>query len=148
MATHSSILAWRIPGTERGAWWADVYGVAQSRTRLKRHSSSSSRLFCPWDSPGKNTGMGCHALLQGIFWTQGSNLCLLHLLCWQVGSLPLVPPGKHPHTSILSLKTLKDCHCWEWRMWFVVPLALVVLTLLTPLGSVITLVPFKAGWGS
>ena len=32
MATHSSILAWRIPGM--GAWWAAIYGVAQSRTRL------------------------------------------------------------------------------------------------------------------
>ena len=39
VATHSSVLAWRIPGT--GAWWAAVYGVAQSRTRLKRLSSSS-----------------------------------------------------------------------------------------------------------
>ena len=42
MATHSSVLALRIPGTG-GAWWAAVYGVAQSRTRLKRLSSSSSR---------------------------------------------------------------------------------------------------------
>ena len=33
--------------------------------------------FCPWDSPSKNTGVGCHALLQGIFPTQGSNLNLL-----------------------------------------------------------------------
>ena len=33
--------------------------------------------------------MGCHFLLQGIFLTQGSNPCLLHLLCWQVGSSPL-----------------------------------------------------------
>ena len=41
MATHSSVLAWRIPGTG-GSWWAAVYGVAQSRTRLKRLSSSSS----------------------------------------------------------------------------------------------------------
>ena len=40
MATHSSILPWRIPGTG-GAWWAAVYGVAQSRTRLKQLSSSS-----------------------------------------------------------------------------------------------------------
>ena len=31
------------------------------------------RLLCPWDSPGKNTGVGCHALLQGIFPTQGWN---------------------------------------------------------------------------
>ena len=37
-------------------------------------------------SPGKNTGVGCHALLQGIFLTQGSNPHLLH---WQVDSLPL-----------------------------------------------------------
>ena len=43
------------------------------------------------DSPGKNTGVGCHALLQGIFPTQGSNPCLLGLLHWQAGSLPLVP---------------------------------------------------------
>ena len=40
MATHSSVLAWRIPGTgEPGS--AAVYGVAQSQTRLKRFSSSS-----------------------------------------------------------------------------------------------------------
>ena len=32
---------------------------------------------CPWDSPGKNTGVGCHFLLQGIFQTQGSNPYLL-----------------------------------------------------------------------
>ena len=61
MATYSSVLAWRIPGMaepgglpsmgsqnwtrprDGGAWWAAVYGVAQSRTRLKRLSSSSSR---------------------------------------------------------------------------------------------------------
>ena len=49
-----------------------------------------NRLLCPWDFPGKNTGVGCHALLQGIFPTQGSNLCLLQ---WQVGSLRLRHPG-------------------------------------------------------
>ena len=36
----------------------------------------------------------CHALLQGIFPTQGSNPCLLHFLHLQAGSLPLAPPGK------------------------------------------------------
>ena len=41
MATHSSVLAWRIPGTG-GALWAALYGVSQSPTRLKRLSSSSS----------------------------------------------------------------------------------------------------------
>ena len=37
------------------------------------------RLLCPRDSSGKNTGVGCHALLQGIFLSQGSNVGLLHL---------------------------------------------------------------------
>ena len=46
------------------------------------------------DSPGKNTGVGCHALLRGLFLTQRENQHLLCLLHWQVGSLPLVPPGK------------------------------------------------------
>ena len=45
-----------------------------------------------WDSASKNAGVSCHALLQGIFSTQGSNphfLCVLH---WQTGSLPPTPP--------------------------------------------------------
>ena len=41
-----------------------------------------TRLHCPRDSPGKNTGVGCYLLLQGIFLTQGSNLHLLH--CRQI----------------------------------------------------------------
>ena len=53
---------------------------------------SPPRLLCPQDSSGKNTGGGCHALLQGISPTQGLNLCLLQLLhckwilyCWVTG---------------------------------------------------------------
>ena len=42
-------------------------------------------LLCPWVFPGKNPGVGCHFFLQGIFLTQGSNLCLLD---WQVDPLP------------------------------------------------------------
>ena len=45
MATHSSVLAWRIPG--RWSLWSTVYGVAQSRTRLKQLSSSSSKNIPP-----------------------------------------------------------------------------------------------------
>ena len=37
-----------------------------------------TRLLCPWDSPGKKTGVGSHPLLQGIFPTQGSNPDFLH----------------------------------------------------------------------
>ena len=55
----------------------------------------------PWDSPGKNTAVGCYALLQGTFPTQGLNPCLLCLLHWQVGSLPTAPPGK-PTTIVIN----------------------------------------------
>ena len=59
------------------------------------------------DSPDKNTGVGCHALLQGIFPTQGSNPHLLCLLHWQMSSLPLSPPGK-PKTRRVA-KGQYDC---------------------------------------
>ena len=49
---------------------------------LGSHGLQPTRLLCPWNSPGKNTGVGSHALLQGILPTQGSNLDLLH--CRQV----------------------------------------------------------------
>ena len=48
-------------------------------------------LLCPCNFPGKNTGMECHFLLQGIFLTQGLNLCLSGLLHWQEDSLPQAP---------------------------------------------------------
>ena len=53
-----------------------------------------TRLLCPWDSPDKNTAVGCHALLQGIVPTQGLKPHLLRLLHWQADSLPLAPLGK------------------------------------------------------
>ena len=49
------------------------------------------------DSPGKNTGVRCCFLLQGMFLTQGWNPCLLH---WQAGSLSLVPPGKPIYMAV------------------------------------------------
>ena len=45
---------------------------------LQPHGLQPARLLCPWDSPGKNPGVGSHSLLQGIFPTQGSNPGLLH----------------------------------------------------------------------
>ena len=47
---------------------------------LRPHGLQPVRPLCPQDFPGKNIGVGCHALLQGIFPTQESNLHLLHLL--------------------------------------------------------------------
>ena len=53
---------------------------------LQPHGPYPTRLLCPWDSPGKKTGVGSHTLLQGIFLTQGSSPRLLH---WQADSLLL-----------------------------------------------------------
>ena len=47
---------------------------------LRPFGLEPTSLLCPWDFSGKNTGVGCHALLQGIFPTQGWNLDLLQLL--------------------------------------------------------------------
>ena len=53
-------------------------------------------LLCPWDFPGKSTGVDCHFLLQGIFPTQGSNLGVPH--CRK--TLPSQPPGKCPINGV------------------------------------------------
>ena len=58
---------------------------------LQSHRLKPTRLLCPWDSPGKNTRVGSHSLLQEIILTQGLNLGLLY---WKAGSLPSQPPGK------------------------------------------------------
>ena len=127
MATHSSILAWRIP-MDRGPWSATVHGLSKSRTRLILHicilstvymkeskvaqscltlcnpwTIACTRLLPQWDSLGKNTGVGCHFLLQGIFPTQGSNPGLAHcrqtLYCLShQGSL--IHTHTHTHTHI------------------------------------------------
>ena len=52
--------------------------VAKSCLTLSTPQTVAPRLLCPWDSPGKNTGMGFHFLLQEIFPTQESNPGLLH----------------------------------------------------------------------
>ena len=147
MASYSSILAWRIPWSEKPgglqsigseriwhSWnnWACrhkslVYGILKKvfRTYVKSRNrtidrninlwllglkggriswkvgtdihalpccaeslshvrlctapwTAAPRLLCPWDSPGKSTGVGCHARLQGIFLTQRSNPGLPH----------------------------------------------------------------------
>ena len=56
--------------------------VSKSCPTLVTSWTVACRLLCPWDSPGKNTGVGCHFLLQGLFPTQESNLILLY--CRQI----------------------------------------------------------------
>ena len=78
------------------------------------------RLVHPWDSPGKNTGGGCHALLWVIFSAQGWNLGLLHFLHWHVGSLPTAPPGK-PLEVIYTILKL-ECRKWQNSNFWCIPL--------------------------
>ena len=66
-----------------------------------------TRLLCPWDSPGKNTGVVCHSLLQGTFLTHGSNPCLLCFLHWKMGSLPSKSPEKPPFICVNASIYLK-----------------------------------------
>ena len=72
-----------------------------------------AKLLCPWDSSGKNAGLGCHFLLQRIFLTQGSNPHLLCLLHWQVDSLPLVPHIPLYITNDRYITLANDRYCTE-----------------------------------
>ena len=70
-------------------------------------------LLRPGSFPGKNTGVGCCFLLQGIFPTQGLKLLLLHLLHWQADSLPLAQPGKpeeggEGQNSVFTMRIIVD----------------------------------------
>ena len=87
---------------------------------LRPYGLEPARHLCPWDSLGKNTGVGCCTLLQGIFPAQGWNPCLLSLMHWQAGSLPLSPPVKpclyiyllpNQHSLLSDFKTSRK-RCW------------------------------------
>ena len=74
-------------------------------TLLRTGGLQPTRLLCPWDFPGKNTGKGHYFLLQGIFLTQGSNA---HLLQWQMNSFPLNHQGR-PETFCFFPKQFPPC---------------------------------------
>ena len=71
---------------------------------------------------GKNTGMGCHFFLQGIFPILGSNLCLLRLLHWQVDSLPLSGKLLWPSINFKLLKKKKTIRI-NWELYYADSLA-------------------------
>ena len=73
------------------------------------------RFLCPWDFLGKNTGVSCHFLFQGIFWTQGLNLHLLH---WRQDSLLLNHQGSQS-CGIYWYKIaygFSSSHVWMWEL--------------------------------
>ena len=69
--------------------------VSYSLICLRPHGLYPARLLCPWNSPGKNTGVGCHSLLQGIvvngsptIWEVGGNWCVRSIVGWKAESCP------------------------------------------------------------
>jgi len=103
-AGEESRINWEINtdmNTLRSCVCSGTSGMVNS---LGPHGLSPTRLLCPGDSPGKNTRVGCHTLLQGIFLTQGSNphsLCLLH--CRQI-----LYPLSHLGSPIYILPCVKQ----------------------------------------
>ena len=86
---------------------------AQPCLPLRSHGLSPARFLCPWDFPGKNTGVGCHFLLQGIFPAQEWNPHLFH---WQADSLPLShleSPLYLPHLAHCATGFPLSRRCWS-----------------------------------
>ena len=107
--------------------------LLQSCLTLQPYRLKLLRLLCPWDCPGKNTGVSCQALRQGICPIQGFKPGLLCLLHWQVDSLPLAPPGK-PLRSFQILRkwqpstfaqvfTVCWSSCWVFNVSYFVSVA-------------------------
>ena len=85
--------------------------LRQRETEFNSIETEPGRLLCPWDSPGKNTGEGYHALLQRICPTQQSNICPLCPLHWQAGFYPLAISEK---TIEIEYWDIKPGMSW-WR---------------------------------
>ena len=100
-----------------------LFFVTQSCLTVRPRGLQPARLHGPWDSPGKNTGVDCHAFFQGIFPTLGSNPGLLHcrqvlyhlshqesprILEWVTYPSPreLPDPGVNPGSLVLQADSL------------------------------------------
>ena len=88
--------------------------VAESSDPSGPYGLWLARFLCPWGSPGKNTGVVSHFLLQGIFPTQGSKPHLLH---WQVEAIAHPSPLGEGELRCLRLKRLKRVKRPLWLEW-------------------------------
>ena len=104
--------------------WAMLSCSVRSKS-LRLHGLQPASFLCPWDFPGKTTGVGCHSLLHRVFPTQGSNPGLLH--CRQI-LYQLSSQGTLNFFYILQFKpefcnefmiwatvSSKFCFCWLYR---------------------------------
>ena len=83
---------------------------------LQPYGLKPSRLFCPWNFPSKNSGVGCHFLLQGIFPTQELNPHLLCFLHWLVDSFPLSHLGSPSNIYINFFVCSKLVEVMEFQL--------------------------------
>ena len=94
---------------------------------LLPHGLQTSRLLCPWNSPGKNTGVSCHFLLQGVFPNQGLKLGLLRcrqmlfhmsyvlqLNCSELISLSSLSGTNHSHANLVTWKHIEGARSF-WK---------------------------------
>ena len=132
MATHSSTLAWKIPwmeepgrlqsmgslrvGHDLETAAAAAAKLLQSCPTLRLHRWQPTRLCCPWESPGKNTGVGCHILLHCMKVKSESEVTSVMSDPSQPHGLqptrllhPWDPPGK---STGVGCHCLLHLHCW------------------------------------
>ena len=97
--------------TERMNWmptWKCMHACSVASVisdSLQPYRLQTTRLLCPWDSPGNMLEWVSMPSSKGSSWPQGSNPHLLYLLPWQRDSLPLAPPGKLPNWKYLAATT-------------------------------------------
>ena len=75
MTGSQPVWPWLVPWSNELQWKSESVSCSIRSNSLSPHGlyGIQSRLLCPWDFPGKDTGVGCHFLLQGIFPFQRSN---------------------------------------------------------------------------
>ena len=95
--------------------WSESYSVVFDSLWLE-----PARLLCPWNSPGKNSGVHSHSILQGIFPTQWSNPGLLYLLhCMQI--LYHLSHQKSPYI-VLIMGIFRTYFTWIFKTYCLISL--------------------------
>ena len=118
----------RSPSLQANSLLSEPSGKPVVSNSLQSYGLQPSRLLCPWDYPSKNTGVGCHFLLQGILPTQG----LTPVSC-TAGSFSASEPPRKPLVAVRSslqcllvdLDELTEAQQDDWRRdWQPTPVSL------------------------